>query len=68
MFYEHLSCGGKRMLRMDEVNEVNKIKKAYRNGASINEIAVQYCRSWETVRVWQERCGISRIYLFDIVR
>ncbi len=56
------------MLRMDEVNEVNKIKKAYRNGASINEIAVQYCRSWETVRVWQERCGISRIYLFDIVR
>lgn len=35
------------MLRMDELN---KIRKAYRNGTSINEIATQYGRSWETVK------------------
>lgn len=35
------------MLRMDGVN---KIKKAYRNGGSINEIAIKYSRSWYTVK------------------
>ena len=35
------------MLRMDEVN---KIKKAYREGTSINEISRQYARSWATVK------------------
>lgn len=35
------------MLRMDEIN---KIKKAYRNGSSINEIATKYSRSWLTVK------------------
>ena len=35
------------MLRMDEMN---KIKKAHRNGASINEIAIKYGRSWLTVK------------------
>lgn len=35
------------MLRMDEVN---KIKKAYRDGESINEIAERFNRSWATVK------------------
>lgn len=35
------------MLRMDEIN---KIKKAYLNGASVNEIAIKYSRSWLTVK------------------
>lgn len=35
------------MLRMDELN---KIKKAHRNGESINEIAARFDRSWETVK------------------
>ncbi len=35
------------MLRMDEVN---KIKKAYRDGESINEIAERFRRSWATVK------------------
>lgn len=32
------------------MDELNKIKKAYRNGASINEIAIHYSRSWETIK------------------
>lgn len=35
------------MLRMDELN---KIKKAHRNGESINEIAKRFGRSWDTVK------------------
>ena len=35
------------MLKMDEVN---KIKKAYRDGKSINEIAEKFNRSWATVK------------------
>ena len=32
------------------MDEVNKIKKAYREGTSINEISRQYARSWATVK------------------
>jgi transposase len=32
------------------MDEINKIKKAYRDGASINEIAIKYSRSWLTVK------------------
>lgn len=32
------------------MDELNKIKKAYRNGVSINEIAIHYGRSWFTVK------------------
>jgi transposase len=42
-----LDTGGKGMLKMDEIN---KIKKAYRDGNSINEIAINFGRSWETVK------------------
>jgi transposase len=39
--------GGKGMLRMDEMN---KIKKAFREGESINGIAKRFKRSWETIK------------------
>lgn len=35
------------MLKMDEVN---KIKKAFREGDSINKIAKRFSRSWKTIR------------------
>ena len=35
------------MIRMDEAH---KIRKAYREGSTINEIAVRFNRSWETIK------------------
>ena len=46
-FLQAQNYGDKGMLRMDELN---KIKKAHRNGESINKIAKRFGRSWDTVK------------------
>ena len=40
---------------MIQMDEINKMKKAHREGCSINEIAKRFNRSWETVKMIVEK-------------